>query len=89
MRMLVIIALILIVYSASPSLAQQAFDVCRGEHEQSCPPHNAHVGCGDPDAYAAQACRNIGMSGRYLRTPLSVPRGGHHCGYATWRYVCQ
>ena len=57
------------------------FKVCRGEFENQCGPHDVFVGCGDPVAWATNACIKFGQT-------LLSSRGGNHCGYSVTNFSC-
>lgn len=64
-----------------PPTITVSFKVCRGEIENLCGAHDVFVGCGDPNAWAKQACIKFGAQA------LST-RGGNQCGYTVWNYTC-
>jgi hypothetical protein len=57
------------------------FKVCRGEHQDQCPPHDVWVGCGDINVWATNTCL------KFTAVQLSV-RAGNQCGYTVVNYTC-
>jgi hypothetical protein len=73
-----------------PAAQDQTYDVCRGQFKGDCPRHDVWIECGDPNAWARQACTVQGSSqpSQYQMALLSS-RGGHRCGYSVWRITCR
>jgi hypothetical protein len=72
--------------SPAPTPAQPevpVLRVCRGEIEAKCPAHDRFIGCGDFDAWVAQACKR---SYSFISTDSDVR--GNQCGYALMRIRC-
>ena len=84
---LFVIVQITILISMSVSYGQE-FNVCEGEYETRCPPHEAYTYCGTIASWAANACKSAGMTG----TPSVIElqsRGGNKCGYGLFRVICR
>ena len=69
--------------SAPRGQIKVTYDVCMGDHEDRCPPHNAFIRC-TADGLATWAKKECA---KYITKRISEVPGGM-CGYAVYRVEC-
>ena len=65
-----------------PASIEWAVDVCRGEHEEGCRPHDFFVGCGSVTEWAQKRCPEFSI------VDVSYAAGGQ-CGYVIANVTCR
>jgi hypothetical protein len=65
-----------------PTSAEWAVDVCRGEHEKDCRPHQFFIGCGSVTEWAQKRCPEFSI------VDTSYAAGGR-CGYVVANVTCR
>jgi hypothetical protein len=76
-------------YPTAIALAgEQSFNVCEGEYQERCPPHEGYAYCGTINDWAARTCRSLGSSEAPVVVKLS-DHSGNKCGYGLFRVICK
>ena len=65
-----------------PASIEWAVEVCRGEHEKWCRPHDFFVGCGSVTEWAQKRCPEFSI------VDMSDTAGGQ-CGYVIANVTCR
>ena len=65
-----------------PTSVDWAVDVCRGEHEKECGPHQFFIGCGSITEWAQKRCPEFSIVD-------TRDAAGGRCGYAIANVVCR